>query len=95
MIDIDYLDLTAWNQANNAIPTNATSIDVTLGTQGDGIWPMAYFFGVEVFEPNLVTQFEKTTPQIATPMERRFLTRLPSPIRGGANQWKYSVGDIG
>lgn len=63
VFDIDYLDLTAWNQANNAIPTNATSIDVTLGTDGDGIWPMAYFFGVEVFEPNLVTQFEKTTPQ--------------------------------
>ncbi|MEO1395214.1 MAG: proprotein convertase P-domain-containing protein [Cyanobacteria bacterium J06634_5] len=63
VIDIDYLNLTSWNQANNAIPTNATSIDVTLGTQGDGIWPMAYFFGVEVFEPNLVTQFEKTTPQ--------------------------------
>ena len=63
VFDIDYLDLTSWNQANNAIPTNATSIDLTLDTQGDGIWPLAYFFAVQVFEPNLVTQFEKTTPQ--------------------------------
>ncbi|MEL7350024.1 MAG: GEVED domain-containing protein [Cyanobacteria bacterium J06560_5] len=63
VIDIDYLDLTSWNQANNAIPTNATSIDLTLESQGDGIWPLAYFFAVQVFEPNLVAQFEKTTPQ--------------------------------
>ncbi|MBT9313988.1 DUF11 domain-containing protein [Leptothoe spongobia TAU-MAC 1115] len=62
VVDIDHLDLTAWNQTNNAIPTNATSIDLNLSTSGDGIWPMVYFFGVEVFEPNLVTQFEKTTP---------------------------------
>ncbi|NEZ63970.1 DUF11 domain-containing protein [Leptolyngbyaceae cyanobacterium CCMR0082] len=62
VIDIDYLDLTIWNQTNNVIPTNATSIDLTLESQGDGIWPLAYFFAVEVFEPNLVTQFEKTTP---------------------------------
>ncbi|MEM8610761.1 MAG: GEVED domain-containing protein, partial [Cyanobacteria bacterium P01_H01_bin.105] len=62
VIDIDYLDLTSWNQANNAIPTNATSIDLTLESQGDGIWPLAYFFAVQVFEPNLVAQFEKTTP---------------------------------
>lgn len=63
VFDIDYLDLTSWNQANNAIPTNATSIDLTLDSAGDGIWPLAYFFAVEVFEPNLVTRFEKTTPQ--------------------------------
>nr|MBX2864034.1 DUF11 domain-containing protein [Leptolyngbyaceae cyanobacterium MAG.088] len=62
VVDIDQLDLTAWNQTNNVIPTNATSIDLNLSTSGDGIWPMVYFFGVEVFEPNLVTQFEKTTP---------------------------------
>ncbi|EKV03553.1 conserved repeat protein [Leptolyngbya sp. PCC 7375] len=62
VVDIDHLDLTAWNQTNNVIPTNATSIDLNLSTSGDGIWPMVYFFGVEVFEPNLVTQFEKTTP---------------------------------
>lgn len=63
VIDIDYLDLTNWNQVNNAIPTNATSVDLTLDTVGDGIWPLAYFFAVEVFEPNLVARFEKTTPQ--------------------------------
>ncbi|NES82407.1 MAG: choice-of-anchor E domain-containing protein [Moorea sp. SIO1G6] len=63
VVDIDLLDLTAWNEANNVIPTNATSIDLNLSTSGDGIWPMVYFFGVEVFEPNLVTEFEKTTPQ--------------------------------
>ncbi|WP_424098361.1 choice-of-anchor E domain-containing protein [Moorena producens] len=63
VVDIDLLDLTAWNQANNVIPTNATSVDLNLSTSGDGIWPMVYFFAVEVFEPNLVTQFEKSTPQ--------------------------------